>query len=127
MFAACVNGIPELAGAPAPGWWVDDSSDPGEVEFRNGSQKVEVRTVCAGGAPQFSVEGPRADGSGGGSGTSARPVLVLVVLVVLAGRQLVVRRRRLRRGATGAGDGSDDSGGDDSSGRDGGGHGSTTS
>jgi hypothetical protein len=113
VFAACLNGIPELAGAPAPGWWVDDSSDPGEVEFRNGSQKVEVRTVCAGGAPQFSVEGPRADGSGSGSGSSSS-----------SSSSSSSPGGADSSGRDGGGHGSDDSGGDDSSGRDGGGHGS---
>jgi uncharacterized membrane protein YgcG len=119
VFAACVNGIPELAGAPAPGWWVDDSSDPGEVEFRNGSQKVEVRTVCAGGAPQFSVEGPRADGSGGGSGSSSSSSSSSSSPA--AGSS---SGGDDSSGRDGGGHGSDDSGGDDSSGRDGGGHGS---
>src|SRR5829696_1383743 len=70
VFATCTSGVPDLAGAPAAGWWVDDSSEPGEVEFTDGGQKVEVHAVCTGGAPQFSVEGPRAE-SGGGSSVPA--------------------------------------------------------
>src|SRR5215218_5296721 len=54
VYATCTSAVPDLAGAPAPGWWVDDSSEPGQVEFTDGGQKVEVHTVCVGGAPQFS-------------------------------------------------------------------------
>jgi hypothetical protein len=117
VFAACVDGIPELAGAPAPGWWVDDSNDPGEVEFRNGSQKVEIRTVCSGGAPQFSVEGPRADSSGGGGESSSSSSSSSSAPSSSSGGDD-------SSGRGGGGHGSDDSGGDDSSGRGGGGHGS---
>jgi hypothetical protein len=64
VYANCTDGTPTLAGVPAAGWWVDDSDDPGQVEFKNGSQKVEVHVTCSGGSPQFSQEGPRADDSG---------------------------------------------------------------
>jgi hypothetical protein len=67
-----------LAGAPAAGWWVDDSSTPGEVEFKSATQSIEVTVTCVGGVPQFAVEGPRADdnnrgGDDGGAGTPAAP------------------------------------------------------
>src|SRR3712207_7044441 len=52
-------------------WWVDNSSKPGEIEFENGSLKLEVYVVCAAGGPQFSVEGPRAEDSGGGDDGSS--------------------------------------------------------
>jgi hypothetical protein len=70
VFASCVAGAPSLAGAPAPGWWMDDSSEPGKVEFRNGTQKVEVHTVCVGDEPQFSDDGLRADDAGHGGGST---------------------------------------------------------
>jgi hypothetical protein len=98
VFASCLGGAPSLAAAPSPGWRVDDSDDPGHVQFENGTQKVEVHTVCVGDVPQFSDEGPRADDSGhdGGSGAPS----------------------------SASEHGSDDHAGDDSAGRDGGGHGS---
>src|SRR4051812_40812009 len=34
-YASCNGGVPVLASAPSPGWSVDDSSSPGQVEFRN--------------------------------------------------------------------------------------------
>ena len=68
VFANCTGGSPVLAGAPAAGWWIDDSSDPGEIEFENGTEKLEVRVVCSNGGPRFSVEGPRPDSSGNGGG-----------------------------------------------------------
>jgi hypothetical protein len=97
--------VPVLASAPAAGWWVDDPSRADEVEFENGSAKIEVAVSCAGGTPSFFVEGPRDDGpssapaSATGSGDDSD-------------------------GRRGGGHGSDDGPGDDSSGRGGGGHGS---
>ena len=70
VYASCDRGAPEVAGAPAAGWWVDDSDDPGEVEFKNGTRKLEVKVTCVDGSPVFSVEGPRADDSGGGDDDS---------------------------------------------------------
>ena len=113
VFASCVGGVPSLAGAPAPGWWVDDSNDPGEVEFKNGTQKVEVHTVCAGDVPQFSDEGLRADDSGRGSGSPSS-----------SSGSASSTSGRDDSGNDSSGHGSDDPAGDDSSGRDGGGHGS---
>jgi len=117
VFASCVAGVPSLAGAPAPGWWVDDSNDPGEVEFKNGTQKVEVHTVCVGDVPQFSDEGLRTDSSGR-SGSSSSPASSS------SGSPSSTSGRDDSSGRDGGGHGSDDSGGDDSSGRSGGGHGS---
>jgi hypothetical protein len=117
VFASCIGGTPSLAGAPAPGWWVDDSGDPGGVEFKNGTQKVEVHTVCAGDVPQFSVEGPRADDSGreAGSPAPAAPS---------TGSPSSTSGGDDSSGRGGGGHDSDDPPGDDSSGRGGGGHGS---
>jgi hypothetical protein len=109
VFASCDGAVATLASAPAPGWWVDDSSDQGEVEFRDGSQKVEIRTVCVDGGPQFTVEGPRADDSGGGSTPSTTPAPSSPASPSADDH---------------GGRGSDDGPGDDSSGRGGGGHGS---
>ena len=66
VYGSCDGGLPVVASAPAAGWWLDDSSDAGQVEFQNGTPKVEVRVTCVDGVAQFSVEGPRADDSGGG-------------------------------------------------------------
>jgi hypothetical protein len=113
VFASCAGGVPSLAGAPAPGWWVDDSNDPGEVQFENGTSKVEVHTVCVGDVPQFSDEGLRADDSGRGSGSPASS----------SGSSSSTSGRDDSEDDS-SGHGSDDPPGDDSSGRDGGGHGS---
>ena len=71
VYGSCDGAVPVLASAPAAGWWLDDSSDAGEVEFENGTQKIEVRVTCVDGVAHFSVEGPRADDSGGGSGSNS--------------------------------------------------------
>lgn len=102
VYASCVSGTPDLASAPAPGWWVDDSSDAGEVEFRNGSQTIEIHAVCVDGGPQFSVEGPRPESDAPSSTPSPSDD---------------------SSGRDGGGHGSDDGPGDDSSGRGGGGSG----
>src|SRR4051794_24899674 len=54
-YATCASGVPHLASAPAPGWWVDGSAGAGQVEFRDATRKVEIRVVCTGGAPSFTV------------------------------------------------------------------------
>ena len=127
VFASCDSGTPVLASAPAAGWWIDDSPSAGEVEFRDGSQKVEVRVLCSGGVPTFSVEGPRADDRSGGDDSSPA-----------ASTSSSGSSRSSSSGSsssasatpddssgrTGGGHGSDDPAGDDSSGRGGGGHGS---
>ena len=63
VFADCTSGSPALAGAPAAGWWIDDSNKPGELEFKTGTQKLEVHVSCVNGSPQFSDEGLRSDDS----------------------------------------------------------------
>jgi hypothetical protein len=104
VYGSCTGGTPYLASAPAPGWWVDDSSTADHVEFKNGTEKVEIRTACVDGGPQFAVEGPRADDSGSSGPTSpAAP-----------------SSTEDSSGGHGAGN----TPGDDSSGRRGGGHGS---
>ena len=108
VYASCDGAVAALASAPAPGWWVDDSSDQGQVEFRNGTQKVEIRAVCVDGGPQFTVEGPRADDRGGGPTSSTSPVPAPAS----------------PSADDHGGDGADDGPGDDSSGGDGGGGGS---
>jgi hypothetical protein len=110
VFADCTSGTPVIAGAPAAGWWADDSPKPGEAEFENGTLKVEVQVTCVGGGPVFRMEGPRADDSHGG-GHSPAP------------SSTDAPDDSDGRGGN-SGHGSDDSGGDDSSGRGGGGHGS---
>jgi hypothetical protein len=120
VYASCVGGTPDLASAPAPGWWVDDSSTTGEVEFRNGTQKVKIHAICVDGGPQFSDEGPRADDSGGGS-SSTSPAPTTPAPSSPAGS---TSGGDDPSGRHGGGHGSDDPAGDDSSGRDGGGHGS---
>jgi hypothetical protein len=106
VFASCSGAGAALAGAPASGWWVGDSSGEGSVEFRNGTQKVEIRAVCVDGGPQFTVEGPRADDSGGSTpGTTPAPAPAS------------------SSADDSGGHGSDDAPGDDSSGRGGGGGG----
>jgi hypothetical protein len=103
VYASCASGVPGVAFAPSSGWWVDDSSQPGEVEFRNGAQKVEIRMVCVDGGPQFSVEGPRDDAGSPVPTSPAAPSSAE---------------------DSSGGHGSDDPPGDDSTGRGGGGHGS---
>jgi hypothetical protein len=53
VYADCTSGAPVLAGVPVAGWSVDDSPKPGQVEFGNGRQKVEVSVVCVDGHPSF--------------------------------------------------------------------------
>jgi hypothetical protein len=65
VLAGCSDGVPVLASAPSPGWWIDDSRSGDKVEFENGSESIEVTIGCATGTPQFSVEGPAADDGGG--------------------------------------------------------------
>jgi hypothetical protein len=71
-YARCSGtALEQLGGVPAAGWELDDSNTLGRVEFRNGSQKVEVHADCATGTPTFTDEGIRADNSGGGSDDSS--------------------------------------------------------
>ena len=55
--ASCTSATQRVSGAPATGWWIDDSegADPGQVEFRDGSRTLEVHVACVDGRPRFSV------------------------------------------------------------------------
>jgi len=64
VYATCVDGSVQLAGAPAAGWTVETSAD--EVEFRSGGAKIEVRADCSTGSPQFAVEDHAAGDDHGG-------------------------------------------------------------
>jgi hypothetical protein len=70
VYGSCADGVPVLASAPAAGWWLDDSGDAGEVEFENGTLKIQVHVTCVDGAARFSVEGPRADQGSGDDGSA---------------------------------------------------------
>jgi hypothetical protein len=115
VYAGCADGLPVLASAPAPGWWVDDSSTVDQVEFKAGSQSIEVHVGCATGSPQFSVEGPRTDDGDRDGGSSATPAATTSSTHPTGDDS---------DGRVGGGHGSDDGAGDDSGGRHGGGHGS---
>ncbi|NYJ04294.1 hypothetical protein [Petropleomorpha daqingensis] len=67
VYATCLDGTAQLAGAPAAGWTVETSPD--QVEFRNGSAKIEVGADCSTGAPQFTVE----DGGAAATSPSSTP------------------------------------------------------
>jgi hypothetical protein len=73
VYGSCDGGVPVLASAPAAGWWLDDSSSVGQVEFQNDTLKIEVHVTCVGGVAQFSVEGPRGDDSHGNDATTSAP------------------------------------------------------
>ena len=98
VYADCARGAPVLAGVPASGWSVDDSPKPGEVEFGNGSQQVEVHVDCVDGSPSFLLD----DSSQ---------------------RQVTPSPSSASGVDDHGGHGADDPAGDDSSGRSGGGHG----
>jgi hypothetical protein len=70
VLATCAGSSAQVAGAPATGWRIDDSSGAGTVEFRSSSQSVEVRVDCSSGSPVFAVEGPRSSGGGSDDGTT---------------------------------------------------------
>jgi hypothetical protein len=112
--ASCTSGSLIVSGAPATGWWIDDSND-GEVEFENGTQKLEVTVTCVDGSPRFSVEGPRPDNSGGDDDGEDGDGSVAPAPVTDAPDD--------SDGRDGGGHGDDDPAGDDSRGRNGGGHG----
>jgi hypothetical protein len=131
VYADCSSGFPVLAGAPAAGWWADDSNDPGEFEFESAAQKLEVHVSCVNGGPQFSDEGLRADDSGrgrGGDGTHSSSSASSSSAGHTSGPDDSDDSSGPGTDDSGgddsSGHGSDDSGGDDSSGRGGGGHGS---
>jgi hypothetical protein len=133
VYADCSSGSPVLAGAPAAGWWSDDSNNPGEFEFKSAAQKLEVHVSCVNGSPQFSDEGLRADDSGGRGGddgthssssSSSAAGSSADAPDDSDGRSGGGHGSDDGPGDDSSGHGSDDSGGDDSSGRGGGGHGS---
>jgi hypothetical protein len=70
VYASCQDGATVLAGAPAAGWAIDDSGSGDQVEFRDGTQSIEVRVDCSTGEPRFTQEGPRADDGGSSSAPS---------------------------------------------------------
>lgn len=119
VVADCSSGSPVLAGVPAAGWVVDDSNDPGEMEFTAGDRDVEVHVTCVDGVPVFRLDDSSSAGSTATSGHDA-------------GDDSSGRDGGGHGTDDGAGDDSggsdddpgDDGPGDDSSGRDGGGHGS---
>jgi hypothetical protein len=126
VFATCAGGtaVPVLAGAPAAGWWPDDSQDPGKFEFKSATRSIEVRASCVGGTPRFVVEGPRSDDRARGTDVANPAASRSDAPDDSAGRV---------GGGHGADDGPGDDrgvhsgpggGSDDSSGREGGGHGS---
>ena len=104
VYADCSSGSPVVAGAPAAGWSVDDSPDPGEMEFESGEQKVEVYVLCTDGVPTFV---PDDSNSTSGGAPSAGPT---------GGPSAP--------STSGGGHGSDDPPGDDNGGDSGGGSGS---
>jgi hypothetical protein len=127
VYADCSSGSPVLAGAPAAGWWADDSNAPGEFEFRSPTQKLEVHVSCVDGSPLFSDEGLRADDSGGhgtDDGTQSSSSSSSASSSAAGHSSGHDGSVDDSSGRSGSGHGSDDSGPDDSSGRDGGGHGS---
>lgn len=75
VVATCRSGLVKVSPSPAPGWrldsWTTGSVATADVEFRNGTSKVEVHVRCGSSGPVFSVEtGTDAGGGddGGGSG-----------------------------------------------------------
>ena len=106
--ASCTSGAPRVSGAPATGWWIDDSdgADPGQVEFRDGSRTLEVSVTCVGGSPRFAVEGPRTRGGGGNDDVTRAPAA-----------PATTDAPDDSDGRVGGGSGADDPAGDDSGGR----------
>jgi len=111
--ADCTSGKPRLAGAPATDWWVDDSRDPGELEFEDGNRKLEVTVTCVDGSPVFAMDDRDDDSRGDDDRPSSPPAST--------------DAPDDSDGRVGGGHGSDDPAGDDSAGRTGGGHGSDDS
>ena len=120
-YANCSSGGPVVAGAPAAGWWVDDSSSVGKVEFQNGDHHLEVRVACVDGAPRFTSEGAEDHPTGSPSvAPSSSPSSGSPASTPAAPTKTTDHPG----GHGGGGHGADDPAGDDSSGRNGGGHGS---
>jgi hypothetical protein len=70
-YANCTAGRPVVAAVPAAGWWVDDSNEPGKVEFERGEQKVEVRVSCVDGSPVFVLDDERSSSPASSSSSPA--------------------------------------------------------
>jgi hypothetical protein len=123
--ATCTTGTPRVSGAPATGWWIDDSddADPGQVEFRDGSRKLEVSVTCVDGSPHFVVEGPRADDSGGGNDDAVSPAPATTDAPDDSDGRVGGGHGSDDPVGDDSGSGSDDSGSDDSGGHGGGGSG----
>ncbi len=132
VFADCSTGFPLLGGAPAAGWWIDDSDEPWELEFESAGQKLEVHVSCVNGSPQFFDEGLRADDDGRRGGDDGRHSSASASSPSAQHTSGHDDSRGDSSGRGRGGHGSDDSGrddssghgGDDSSGRGSGGHGS---
>jgi hypothetical protein len=133
VFADCSSGSPVLAGAPAAGWWADDSNDPGEFEFKSAAQKLEVHVSCVNGSPVFTDEGLRADDGGGRGGDDGTHSSSSASSAASSSADAPDDSDGRIGGGHGSDDGpgddssghgSDDSGGDDNSGRGGSGSGS---
>jgi len=119
VYATCGTGLPTLAGVPIAGWSIDDSNEPGKVEFENGTQQVEVRVACVDGTPKFASEGVSAEDSAATTTSTHMPP-------TRAPEPTTAAPTSDDHGGHGGGHGSDDGPGDDSGGHggDGGGHGS---
>ncbi len=120
VYASCDAGGLSLVSAPAAGWWLDDSQDPGEVEFENGSQKLELKIYCFDGRPQFFVEWPRDDSGGRGRGRGGDDSAGTSVSTAPASTSPSSSSPSGvddSDGRVGGGHGSDDGPGDDSAGR----------
>jgi hypothetical protein len=72
VYANCTAGRPVVAAVPAAGWRVDDSNEPGKVEFDRGDQEVEVRVSCVDGSPVFVLDDASSSSSSRASETSGR-------------------------------------------------------
>jgi hypothetical protein len=112
--ATCTSGTLRVSGAPASGWWIDDSAKPNEVEFENATHDLEVKVTCVDGSPRFVVEGPRADDNDRDDDSPSTAATSTDAPDDSDGR-------------SDGGHGPDDPPGDDSDGRSGGGHGSDDS
>ena len=127
VFADCSSGSPALAGAPAAGWWADDSNNPGEFEFKSASQKLEVHVSCGNGSPHFFDDGLRADDNGGRGGDDGTHSSSSSSSSASSASASHSSGHDDSSGRGGGGHGSDDSGGDDNSGHGGSGSGSDDS
>jgi len=119
VYGACADGEMTLAGAPAAGWEVDDSSTASAIELKGGDRRIHVTATCGPTGPVFSVA------EGGSGGDDDAPA------VTPAPAPPAVTPAPSAPAVTAApsaddhgGHGSDDAGPDDSGGRGSGGHGS---